>query len=174
MYAKIHTECGAFTVEFFEAQAPVTCAYFAQLIASGALDQTSFYRIVGPENGCDTNEHPIVVIQGGLKDSDPQAVSITAHETTAQTGLRHLRGTLSTARFYPLQSYGSFFICMRDEPALDYGGGRHPDGQGFAAFAAIGEGFDVVENIYNRIEDDEYLQHPVLIHSVALHTECPT
>lgn len=57
--------------------------------------------------------------------------------------------------------YHSFFICRRDEPALDLGGLRHPDGQGFAAFGQVAGGWDAVERIFARAEEGEYLKHEV-------------
>ncbi|HYD43836.1 MAG TPA: peptidylprolyl isomerase, partial [Phenylobacterium sp.] len=40
-----------------------------------------------------------------------------------------------------------FFICIGDNPALDFGGQRNPDGQGFAAFGKVVEGMGVVKAI---------------------------
>jgi peptidyl-prolyl cis-trans isomerase A (cyclophilin A) len=67
-----------------------------------------------------------------------------AHETTRQTGLRHLDGTVSMARAQPGTANSEFFVCVGDQPALDFGGGRQPDGQGFAAFGRVVEGMDVI------------------------------
>jgi peptidyl-prolyl cis-trans isomerase A (cyclophilin A) len=41
-----------------------------------------------------------------------------------------------------------FFICIGDQPLLDYGGKRSPDGQGFSAFGRVIEGFDVMRRIH--------------------------
>ena len=79
----------------------------------------------------------IAVIQGGLRHEREDLPPVIAHETTAMTGLRHLKGTVSLARFAPGAVYHSFFICLRDEPVLDFSGARHPDGQGFAAFGRV-------------------------------------
>ena len=40
-----------------------------------------------------------------------------------------------------------FFICIGDQPELDFGGRRNPDGQGFAAFGRVVKGMDVVRKI---------------------------
>ena len=63
------------------------------------------------------------------------------------TGLKHLDGTLSMARSGPNSATSEFFICVGDQPALDFGGHRNRDGQGFAAFGQVTSGMDVVRAI---------------------------
>ena len=111
------------------------------------------------------------MIQGGLRHQREDLAPVIPHETTAMTGLRHLKGTVSLARFAPGAVYHSFFICLRDEPVLDFGGARHPDGQGFAAFGRVVEGFDVVQRIYARAEEAEYLKNAIAIRRAAILTD---
>ena len=68
-------------------------------------------------------------------------------ERTRDTGLRHRDGTLSMARDGPDTAQSSFSICVGDQPDLDFGGKRNPDGQGFAAFGRVVDGMDVVRRI---------------------------
>lgn len=166
--ATVCTEQGDFKIELFTEQAPITANYFKQLVSLGALNNTSFYRIVSTENGSHNPAHPIHVLQGGLKLDDSQPVPPIKHEDTQKTGLRHLKWSLSTARFEAGQTYGSFFICMRDEPALDFGGLRHPDGLGFAVFGRVISDFEVIEAIFQRCEEREFLQKPIGIDKVTL------
>lgn len=168
MKARFETQCGSFDVRLDTSSAPVTAGYFIELIQKGAFDETSFFRIVGPDNAAFRAAHPIHVIQGGLREKDVQPVPPVSHETTEESGLSHRQWTLSAARYDPGETYGSFFICMRDEPALDFGGGRHPDGQGFAAFGEVVSGFDTVQAIFDRREKAEYLENPVQIHSCRM------
>ena len=56
-----------------------------------------------------------------------------------------------------------FFICIGDQPALDFGGARNPDGQGFAAFGRIVRGMDVVRKIQMSPAKGETLTPPVRI-----------
>jgi peptidyl-prolyl cis-trans isomerase A (cyclophilin A) len=71
------------------------------------------------------NSVKIAVIQGGLRvDHHPQSLSPIPHETTQQTGLRHEDGTLSMARDEPGSASSEFFICVGDQPELDFGGKR--------------------------------------------------
>ena len=51
------------------------------------------------------------------------------------------------ARLEPGTASSELFICVGDQPDLDFGGARNPDGQGFAAFGRVIEGMDVVRAI---------------------------
>ncbi len=104
------------------ARAPETAGYFLRDVAAGLFDGTSFYRIATDANQDDDQPVSIEVIQGGLPQPEVAPASSLRHESTAETGLRHERGTISLARFAPGAVYHSFFICGRDEPSLDPGG----------------------------------------------------
>lgn len=157
------TELGPIGLEIHDGRAPASAGYFLGDVRAGLYDGSSFFRIVTPVNQQVEERRRIAVIQGGLKHEREDLPPVIAHETTAMTGLRHLKGTLSLARFAPGAVYHSFFICLRDEPALDFGGARHPDGQGFAAFGRVTEGFDVVQRIFARAEATESLKNEIAI-----------
>jgi peptidyl-prolyl cis-trans isomerase A (cyclophilin A) len=71
------------------------------------------------------------------------------------------------ARLAPGTAGSAFFICIGDQPDLDFGGRRNPDGQGFAAFGQIVEGMDVVRTIFAQAEDaTDQLSNPIPIDSV--------
>ena len=61
----------------------------------------------------------------------------------------------------------SFFICVNDQPELDFGGKRNPDGQGFAAFGRVVEGMDVVRKIYGQPFKGQDFNPKILIYSVS-------
>ena len=132
-------------------------------VRAGRYDGSSFFRIVTLSNQSAEKHRRIAVIQGGLRHEREDLPPVIPHETTAMTGLNHLKGTVSLARFAPGAVYHSFFICLRDEPVLDFGGARHPDGLDFAAFGRVVEGFDVVQRIYARAEEAEYLKNEIVI-----------
>ena len=78
------------------------------------------------------------VIQDGLFDE--QLINIyhtIAHETTNVTGIRHSDGVIFMARNEPGSASTEIFIGVGDQPDLDFGGKRNPDGQGFAAFYPV-------------------------------------
>ena len=54
-----------------------------------------------------------------------------------------------------------FFICVGDQPELDFGGKRNPDGQGFAAFGRVFRGMDVVRRIQESPAEGETLRPPI-------------
>jgi peptidyl-prolyl cis-trans isomerase A (cyclophilin A) len=89
------------------------------------------------------------------------------HETTQQTGILHKDGTISMARNNPGSASSEFFICINDQPALDFGGKRNPDGQGFAAFGQVTRGMKVVRKIQAGEASKQALTNPVKIHSIA-------
>ena len=67
------------------------------------------------------------------------------------------------ARSGPDTATSSFFICVGDQPELDYGGRRNPDGQGFAAFGAVLDGMDVVRAINRSPAEGQSLTPPIRI-----------
>lgn len=157
------TALGVFAIKLDTANAPVTAGYFRQLAADGLLDGTSIFRIVNSNNNQHNPACPIHVVQGGLMENSGTPLPSIAHETTEDTGLCHTKWTVSAARQGVGETYGSFFIVMRDEPTLDFGGARQPDGQGFAAFGEVISGFSVVEALFAQAEDAEFLQHQIPI-----------
>lgn len=157
----------AFTIAVHEAEAPISSAYFLRDVDARVLDGSSIFRIVTLHNQPPTTPVKIEVVQMGLRETDPTIPPVIAHETTGKTGLRHLRGTVSLARFAPGAVYHSMFVCMRDEPGLDEGGQRNPDGQGFAAFGQIVHGFDHLERIFVRhASGPEHLDAPIRVQTV--------
>jgi len=70
------------------------------------------------------------------------------------------------ARLMPGSASSDFFICVGDQPSLDFGGQRNRDGQGFAAFGMVIEGMDVVRKIQQQPSERQYLTKPVKILSI--------
>ncbi len=153
----------------FDEAAPASAIYFLADVRAGLYDGSSFFRIVTLTNQrLVERARKIAVIQGGLKHLGEDLPAVIPHETTVMSGLPHLKGTVSLARFAPGAVYHSFFICMRDEPALDFGGARNPDGQGFAAFGRVTQGFDAAERIYAHAEAQEHLSKEIGIARVRI------
>ena len=76
-------------------------------------------------------------------------------------------GALSMARDGPDTATSDFFICIGDQPELDFGGKRNPDGQGFAVFGRVVAGMDVVRRIHGAPADGQSLTPPVAIRKAA-------
>ncbi len=162
----IYTPMGEIEAELDTLAAPLTALHFLQLVEDARLDGGSFYRVVRLDNQ-PQSPVKIEVIQGGLRGGAAKIPSI-AHETTAQSGLTHLRGTLSMARAEVGSASSEFFICVEDTPSLDFGGARNPDGQGFAAFGSVVKGMELVEQIQALPDSEQYLTKPLAIDSVRV------
>ena len=72
------------------------------------------------------------------------------------------------ARYGPGSATSEFFICIDDQPELDYDGNRNPDGYGFAAFGKVVGGKDVVEKIHHSPVKGQYLQPRIRILEMIL------
>ena len=143
----IVTAAGAIEVEIDTARAPITAANFLRYVDAGLYDAGRFHRTVRPETESRT-DYPIQVIQAGI---DParrrEGFPAIALERTNGTGVRHRDGVLSMARGAADSATSDFFVCIGDQPELDFGGRRNADGQGFAAFGRVVSGMDVVRTI---------------------------
>ena len=166
IHALIETEIGSIALELYPEKAPLTVANFLEYVQSKSYNQSSFFRVCTPQNEAERNV-PIEVIQGGNVPEDLLLPPISI-ETTEMTGLQHKKGTLSMARGEPNSAQSSFFICVTDQPELDFHGKRNPDGYGFAAFGQVTTGMDVVLKIQAQDNKDQMLLRPVMIQSVQL------
>ncbi len=161
----IATELGDIIIELYPEKAPLTVANFLRYVDEDLFRGARFYRTVTLDNQPD-NDVNIEVIQGGLFTED-YILPPLAHETTLMTGLKHLDGTVSMARLEPGTASSEIFICIGDQPALDYGGQRNPDGQGFAAFARVISGMEVVRRIQALPASGQYLEPHLTIRSIT-------
>ncbi|WP_339913885.1 peptidylprolyl isomerase [uncultured Brevundimonas sp.] len=154
--------------------APLSACNFLRYADAGDYDGGSVFRTVIRETNT-ASPHPIDVIQAATpRGSDDDAHAPIPLERTRDTGLRHVAGAVSLARDGPDTATSSFFIVTRDTPDLDYGGGRNPDGQGFAVFGRVVHGLDVARRIQHLPADgDELLTPPVPITRARLHYPLP-
>lgn len=164
---RVVTACGDFRVVLDHDRAPKTCEYFSALVRDKRLDGSSVFRIVTPVNE-PADDAGISIVQLGLTGRSADERAVVPHESTRETGLRHLQWTVSAARFRCNELYGSFFVCLRDEPSLDYQGSRNPDGQGFAAFGRVVSGFDTLQDLFRRAEATPILSAPVPVYTMEL------
>lgn len=167
------TEQGDIEIDLYTEAAPITAGNFLKLTDNGDLDGGSFYRVVTYEN--DRGAPKIEVIQGGRGNAAEGEIEAIDHETTDQTGILHTDGVISMARDGVGTATSEFFICIGDQPGLDYGQTRNADGQGFAAFGKVVSGMDVVRKIqglradaesYSEYTQGQILADPVVITSV--------
>ena len=131
---RFETSHGTFTVELFPKEAPLTAENFLRYVDEGHFDGTIFHRIV-----------PGFVIQGGGLTADFASKKTRAPiSNEAKNGLKNTRGSLSMARTSDINSATSqFFVNLKDNDFLDHSRGNF----GYAVFAKVTEGMDVVDKI---------------------------
>jgi len=140
---RIETPNGSIVLELYTDKAPVTAGNFLRYVDENRYQGGVFYRALrlgfAPEKG---------LLQGGLNGRETKALPPIAHEPTSQTGIKHLDGTISMARFDPGTAKCEFFICVGDSPYFDADSKQPGDNQGFAAFGRVVEGMDVVRALH--------------------------
>jgi peptidyl-prolyl cis-trans isomerase A (cyclophilin A) len=159
----IETTAGEIEAEIDAVRAPITAANFLKYVDAGLFDGGRFFRTVRPDNQVEKPVKIAVIQAEGNRERRREFFPAIALERTNVTGLTHKDGTLSMARSTPDTARDSFSICVGDQPALDFGGGRQPDGQGFAAFGQVVRGMDVVRAIQTGPATGESLTPAVTI-----------
>src|SRR5580765_1713123 len=131
---KFETSHGNFTVELFPKEAPLSAENFQKYVDDKYFDGTIFHRII-----------PNFMIQGGGMTTDFASKETRAPiKNEAKNGLKNTRGTLSMARTSDINSATSqFFVNLADNAFLDHG----PRDYGYAVFARVTEGMDVIDKI---------------------------
>jgi cyclophilin family peptidyl-prolyl cis-trans isomerase len=131
---RFDTSHGAFTVELFPKEAPVSVENFLRYVDDGHFDGTVFHRIV-----------PGFVIQGGGLTAEFDSKKTRAPiSNEAKNGLKNTRGTLSMARTSDINSATSqFFVNLADNAFLDHSARDY----GYAVFGRVSDGMDVIDKI---------------------------
>lgn len=165
----LNTTYGVVVIEVDVARAPLTAGAFLDYVDRSGLAGVVFSRAVRADN--DRGAPPVQILQtmAALDDGAPSL----AHESTATTGLNHVDGAISLARGeIGTARPASFFICVGDQPALNHGGGRTADGQGFSAFGQVVNGMETVRCIHalptSAVAPDPYLAGQMLSEPVAI------
>ena len=128
------TAKGNITIELYPEQAPISVENFLAYVDAGHFDGTIFHRVI-----------PGFMIQGGSFTEDmQQKPTQDPIKNEADNGLKNERGTLSMARTSDIHSATSqFFVNVADNAFLDHGSRDF----GYAVFARVVEGMDVVDDI---------------------------
>jgi len=142
------TEAGNITMEVYTANAPVTGANFLKYVDGKFYDGGMINRAVRPDNTVRHDvEIQVIQFQSAPSRENDMFPPIPMERTNV-TGLKHSSGALSMARMGPDTAQASFSIVIGDQPEMDFGGKRNPDGQGFAVFGQVVTGMDVVRKIH--------------------------
>jgi peptidyl-prolyl cis-trans isomerase A (cyclophilin A) len=159
----IQTEWGEIELELDAGHAPITTTNFLRYVLEGFYSDGVFHRTVTLSNQ-PSSPVKIEVIQASANPARTnEFFPPIPIERTRATGLRHLHGTVSMARDGADTAQDQFFICIGDQPELDFGGRRNPDGQGFAAFGRVVKGMELVRRIHAAPADGQNLTPPIRI-----------
>lgn len=134
---KLETSLGDIVIELNEDKAPITVANFLSYVNEGFYDGTIFHRVI----------KNFMIQGGGFTQEFQQKTTKSAIENEADNGLSNKRGAVSMARTNdPHSATAQFFINTVDNGFLDFQG-KVPSGWGYAVFAEVIEGMDVVDAI---------------------------
>ena len=142
----LETTSGDITIALEMERAPITAANFLRYVEEGRFNGTVCYRAMHLEWG----EPPNGLLQCGTQNDPKRILPPIAHEPTNETGLSHVNGALSMARFDPGTATGDFSIMIKDQVGLDAQPNAEDPGQrpGFAVFGRVVGGMDVVQEIH--------------------------
>jgi peptidyl-prolyl cis-trans isomerase A (cyclophilin A) len=146
----IETEAGVIEAVLDDQKAPITVANFLKYVDAGQYNGATFFRTVRtkPDNQPSVSVK-IDVIQAEVNpDFRRRSFGPIPLERTKDTGLKHVDGALSMPRNAPDSATSGFSICIGDQPEMDFGGRRNPDGQGFAVFGRVTSGMETVRKIH--------------------------
>lgn len=134
---KMTTSLGDIDIELYPEQAPETVKNFISYVQSGHFDGLIFHRVIAG-----------FMLQGGgftpdMKQRNTQPPIVNE----ADNGLKNTAGTLSMARTsVPDSATSQFFINLVDNAFLDFTA-KTQQGWGYAVFAKVVNGMDVVRQI---------------------------
>lgn len=131
----ITTTNGDIEIELDPVKAPISTKNFLAYVDSGFYTNTIFHRVI-----------PCFMVQGGgFTAQMSQKETKAPIKNEASNGLHNVRGTLSMARTSePNSATSQFFINVADNAFLDPGRDA-----GYAVFAKVVKGMDVVDVIVN-------------------------
>ena len=131
------TNHGDFTIKLNEELAPISSANFLEYVNSGHYNGTIFHRV-----------SPNFMVQGGgMEPGMTQKETRDEIENEAQNGLKNVRGSVAMARTNdPHSASSQFFINVVDNDFLNHSAPTS-QGWGYAVFAEVTEGMDVIDAI---------------------------
>jgi peptidyl-prolyl cis-trans isomerase A (cyclophilin A) len=142
----LHTDLGDIAVALEKDRAPLTVKNFLHYVDTKRYDGATFYRAVAIGD-----EGKYGMLQGGVRADPKKVYAPIPHESPLVTGLSHVDGAISMARFDPGTAKAEFFIVMGNLTSLD----GKPDGSdpGYAVFGHVTSGLDVAHQIMGLPRD---------------------
>lgn len=139
---QMETTAGRIVIEVEAEKAPITAANFLKYVDERRFDGATFYRAMQSAPGAATG-----LVQGGINNDPERVLPPISHEPTTETGLSHVDGAVSMARYAPGTATGDFFVSVGPTPSYDAGRSFSVDPDGFAVFGRVVQGMDVVRAI---------------------------
>jgi peptidyl-prolyl cis-trans isomerase B (cyclophilin B) len=134
---KLETSLGDIVIQLNEEKAPKTVANFLSYVDSGFYDGTIFHRVI----------EGFMIQGGGFDENFHQKSTNSPIENEADNGLTNKRGSLAMARTNdPHSATAQFFINVVDNDFLNFRS-KDMSGWGYAVFAEVVDGMDVVDKI---------------------------
>jgi peptidyl-prolyl cis-trans isomerase A (cyclophilin A) len=156
---RLETALGNIDIAVDAKHAPITAANFLKYVDGKFYDGGQFHRATRPDNytPAPPDRPAMAIVQARINpERRREGFDAIPLERTSVTGLKHVAGTISMARGAEADTARSdFFICLDDQPSLDFGGKRFEDGQGGAAFGRVVNGMDVVRKIQQQPTNDK-------------------
>lgn len=156
----METNKGIVKIELWADKAPITVANFLRYVDSNFYDGLIFHRVI-----------PGFMAQGGGFTPDmAQKPTLEQIKNEATAELKNDRGTLAMARTQVVDSATSqFFINLVDNDFLNHTN-ETPRGFGYAAFAEVIEGMDVVDDIADVSTGNRGMHQDVPLDDVVIIT----
>ena len=164
---RIMTPLGDIELEIDSVRAPITGNNFLRYVDGRFFHGGRFVRTVRDDNQPKDSVRIAVIQAVADQARSLEQFPAIPLERTSVTGVAHVDGAISMGRLGPDTAQSSFFICVGAQPALDFGGGRQPDGQGFAAFGRVVGGMDVVRVIHGSPSAEQRLTPAIAIDSIV-------
>lgn len=155
---RIETSAGDIVIELDAEKAPVSTENFLGYVNDGFYNGTIFHRVIKD-----------FMIQGGGMNSDlSQKKPKEPIKNEAGNGLSNDRGTVAMARTQVVDSAtAQFFINTVDNSFLNHQAPT-PQGYGYAVFAKVVEGMDVVDAIREVKTGNHNMHQDVPLEAVTI------
>jgi len=136
---RLDTSAGAITLAIDFRHAPQTARNFLLYVDDERLDGTRFYRAARRKGAS-----AMGFIQGGIDTDARRRLDPVPFEPTSKTGLHHVDGAISMARYENVNTgTGNFSLMVGASPNMD----ARPGSPGYAVFGRVVGGMDVVKRI---------------------------
>jgi len=154
------TTLGNIRIELDAEKAPVTTKNFLDYVSEGFYDGMIFHRVI-----------PGFMIQcGGFDPQMKQKGTKSPIKNEATNGLKNKVGSIAMARTNIVDSAtAQFFINVKDNDFLNHTS-PSPDGFGYAVFAQVVEGMDVVHAIEKVKTGNRGLHQDVPVDAVVINS----